>query len=169
MPAKRSQDNASNLSDSASSTSSSASSTSSSDYSTSSLDYSATSGSGKSAEEIRATVKEAVGKGVSAVAGVADGINETMEKTHLDETAEKAIRQVGETTSKVVGAARETVDDVRHAVKGEPTSADSGIGLAGSYQEESSLSSSTSSTASSFGSDTSGVSEPYALASQEEE
>ena len=129
------------------------------------------SGSGKSAEEIRETVKEAVGKGVAAVAGVADGINETMEETHLDETAEKAIRQVGETTSKVVAAARETVDDVRSAAKGDSPS-DEGIGLSGTFQEESSLAGGSSSApmgSSSFGSDASAVSEPYALASQEEE
>jgi hypothetical protein len=161
MPAKRPQDNqASSANDSSTSR-------------TSSSDLASTSASGKSSEEIRETVKEAVGKGVAAVAGVADGINETMEQTHLDETAEKAIRQVGETTSKVVSAARESVDEVRSAVKGEPSptgsSPDSGIGLAGSYHGESSLSGRSSSAASSFGSDTTGVSEPYALASQEEE
>jgi hypothetical protein len=158
MPAKKPQDNQA-----------------SSDFSTGSSAYSDSgSGSGKSADEIRETVKEAVGKGVAAVAGVADGINETMEETRLDETAEKAIRQVGETTSKVVSAARESVDEVRSAVKGESgRSADEGIGLSGSYQEESSQSDLTATSpsigSSSFSSDSSGVSEPYALASQEEE
>lgn len=146
----------------------------SSDFDTGSSGSSASgSGPGKSADEIRETVKEAVGKGVAAVAGVADGINETMEETRLDETAEKAIRQVGETTSKVVSAARESVDEVRSAVKGEAgRSANEGIGLAGSYQEESSQSDLTATSSvgsSSFSSDSSGVSEPYALASQEEE
>jgi hypothetical protein len=146
MPAKRSQD----------------------DTSSTRSDFGSSSQGGRSAEEIRETVKEAVGKGVSAVAGVADGINETMEETNLDETAEQAIRQVGETTSKVVRAARETTDEIRSAVKGEPgsSSADSGIGLSSSYQEESSLGAGAAT--GSFASSTP-VSEPFDLASQEEE
>lgn len=76
-------------------------------------------GSETSADEIRETVKEAVGKGVAAVAGAVEGIDETMQETQLGDTAESAIRQVGETATKVVKAAKEETHNLKEAFTGE--------------------------------------------------
>ncbi|HJQ93909.1 MAG TPA: hypothetical protein VJ874_06455 [Candidatus Thermoplasmatota archaeon] len=63
-----------------------------------------------------------------------------------------------------------SADEVRSAVKGgSSSSADEGIGFAESYREESSLRGGSSMGSSLFDSDSSAVSEPHALTSQEEE
>lgn len=73
----------------------------------------------RSADEIRADVKEAVGKGVAAVAGAVEGVDETLTETQLADTAESAVRQVGETATKVVRAAKESTTDIKQAFRGE--------------------------------------------------
>lgn len=87
----------------------------------------------RSADEIRETVKGAVGKGVAAVAGAVEGIDETLQDTQLADTAESAIRQVGGMGTRVVKAAKEEGANLKEAFMGEageanPTEAQGGFG-----------------------------------------
>ena len=95
--------------------------------------------SSMSADDIRETVKEAVGKGVAAVAGAVEGIDETMQETHLADTAESAIHQVGDTANKVVRAAKEETANLQSALHGEASSsptASSGSSRSGTAETE---------------------------------
>jgi hypothetical protein len=91
----------------------------------------------RSADELRENVKEVVGKAVAAVAGAAEGVAETMEETELADTAESAVKQVGDMGHRVVKAAREETDNIKAAFKGEETGGegqeedDSGTGMKG--------------------------------------
>lgn len=79
----------------------------------------ATQDTASSADEIRETVKEAVGKGVSAVAGAVEGLDETLTETQLADTAESAVRQVGEMATNVVRTAKEETQNLKEALRGE--------------------------------------------------
>lgn len=71
----------------------------------------------QSPEEVKRTVKEKVKKGIASVAGALEGLNEEVEQDHLPEKTEKAVHNVGETTRKVAGAARQETQQTRESLK----------------------------------------------------
>ncbi|HET6398464.1 MAG TPA: hypothetical protein VFH47_02795 [Candidatus Thermoplasmatota archaeon] len=73
---------------------------------------------GKSADEVKQTVKEAVGKGIAAVSGAVEGFADRIEQDHLPEVSRKAIEQVGETTRAFTDTTKSEFQQIKESVQG---------------------------------------------------
>ena len=71
----------------------------------------------QSPDEVRQSVKEKVKKGIASVAGALEGLNEEVEEDHLPEKTERAVHNLGETTRKVAGAARQETRQTRESLR----------------------------------------------------
>lgn len=78
-------------------------------------------GSGRSPDEVKTKVKDAVAKGVAAFAGALKGFTEEAQKHDLANTTKSAIQKAGEATRQVAGTAtdeiRKTRDHVKHSAR----------------------------------------------------
>jgi hypothetical protein len=72
----------------------------------------------RSPEEVRQAARDMVRRGVASLAGALEGLNSEVEEEHLPEKAEQAIHNIGETTRKFAGAAKEETRQTRDALKG---------------------------------------------------
>lgn len=109
-----------------------------------------------SPDEVRERVKEAVQKGVAAVAGALKGFSEEAKKHNLAESTKEAIHKAGETTRQVAGTTakefQRTKEHLKSEVKGfrsgantaPPVGESSTLGSTGTLGGSSSLGSSTS-------------------------
>lgn len=70
-----------------------------------------------SPDDVKERVKEAVAKGVAAVAGALKGFNEQMQQNRVPEKTREAIQRAGETTREAVSSTSEQVKGMKQPLK----------------------------------------------------